>query len=98
MTLVLEMWDWCQERDILLIASHIPGSDNFSADKESKELKDKSEWKLVPTIIQPFLLNCQTDLLASHLTNQLIDYISWRPDPGAIYAEASATNWAPLRG
>jgi len=35
MTLALEMWDWCQERDILVIASHIPGRD-VSADKESR--------------------------------------------------------------
>jgi len=42
-----------------------------------------SEWKLVQTIIQPFLLNCQMDLLASCVTNQLADYISWRPDLGS---------------
>ena len=29
MTLALEMWDWCQEGDILVIASHIPGRDNI---------------------------------------------------------------------
>ena len=51
-----------------MIASHIPGGDNVSADKESRELKDMSEWKLDPTIIQPFLLNCQTDLFLSRLT------------------------------
>ena len=59
MTLALEMWDWCRTiKDIFVIASHIPGGDNASADKESRELKDMSEWKLDPTIIQPFLLNC----------------------------------------
>ena len=51
-----------------MIASHIPGGDNVSADKESRELKDMSEWKLDPTIIQPFLLNCQTDLFPSRQT------------------------------
>ena len=43
MTLALEMWDWCQTRDIFVIASHIPGRDNVSADKESREFKDMSE-------------------------------------------------------
>ena len=98
MTLALEMWDWCQARDIFAIASHIPGRDNVSADKESREFKDMSEWKSDPTVIQPFLLNCQTDLFASRLTNQLADYISWRPDPGAIHTDAFTINWAPLRG
>ena len=98
MTLALEMWDWCQARDILVIASHIPGGDNVSADKEFREFRDMSEWKLDPTIIQPFLLNCQTDLFASRLTNQLQNYISWRPDPGAIHADAFTIDWAPLQG
>ena len=48
MTLALNMWDWCQERDILVIASRIPGRDNVSADKESREFTDMSEWKLNP--------------------------------------------------
>ncbi|XP_068723586.1 uncharacterized protein [Montipora capricornis] len=98
MTLALEIWDWCQERDILLIASHIPGRDNVSVDKESREFTDMSEWKLDPIIIQPFLLNCQTDLFASRLTSQLAAYISWRPDPGAIHTDAFTINWATLRG
>ena len=37
MTLALEMGDWCQARDILVIASHIPGRDNVSADRESRD-------------------------------------------------------------
>jgi len=98
MTVALELWDWCQERDILVTASHIPGRDNVSVDKESRKFKDMSEWKLVPTIIQPFLLSCQTDLLASHLTNQLADYISWRPNLGAIHMDTYTINWAFLWG
>ena len=57
-----------------------------------------SKWKLVPTIIQPFLLNHQTDLFASRQTNQLEDYISWRPDSGAIHTDAITIIWPPLRG
>ena len=52
---------WCQTRDILAIASHIPERDI----SESREFKYMSEWKLDST-----LLNCQTDLFASHLTNR----------------------------
>ena len=43
LTLALELWDWCQARDIFVIASHIPGRDNVSADKESREFRDMSE-------------------------------------------------------
>ena len=98
LTLALEMWDWCQARDIFVIASHIPGRENVSADNESRVFKDMSEWKSDPSIMQSFQLNCQTDLFASRLTNQLEDYISWRPYPGAIHTDAFTINWAPLRG
>ena len=98
MTLALEMWGWCQERDILVIASQIPGRDNVSADMESREFTNMSGWKLDPIIIQPFLLNFQTDLFASRLTSQLADNISWRPGPGAIHTDAFTIHWATLRG
>jgi len=81
-------------------------SDSFSHRRKRQRLSGQGVQRIQgherveagPDKTQPFLLNCQTDLLASRLSNQLTDYISWRPDPGAIYAEASATNWAPLRG
>ena len=81
LTLALEMWDWCQAKDIFVIATHVPGRHNISADMESRIFKDMSEWKLNPTIIQPFLQNCQTNLFASRLTTQWKNYISWKPDP-----------------
>jgi len=98
LTLAQELCSWCQAKDILVIATHIPGKDNVSADKESKIFKDVSEWKLNPTIIQPLVENCQTDLFANRLTTQLKDYISWRPDPGSIHTDAFTINWAPLKG
>ena len=98
LTLALELWDWCQARDIFVIATHVPGRDNVSADMESRVFKDMSEWKLNPTIIQPFLQNCQTDLFASRLSTQLKNYISWRPDPEAIHTDALTVHWAPLKG
>ena len=98
LTLTLELWEWCQAKDILVMASHIAGKENTSADAESREFKDMSEWKLDPLVIQPFLKTCQTDLFASRLTHQLDNYISWRPDPGAIHSDALTIHWGPLKG
>jgi len=81
-----------------VIATHIPGKDIVSADKESKIFEDVCEWKLNPTIIQPFPQNYQSDLFATRLTTQLKDYISWKPDPGSIHTDAFTINWAPLKG
>jgi len=69
LALALELWEWCPSKDILVMATHIAGKENISADRESREFKDMSEWTLDPLIIQPFLKTCQTDLCASRLTH-----------------------------
>ena len=35
---------WCIKRDILVSISHIPGSQNYGADKASLEFNDRTEW------------------------------------------------------
>jgi len=37
-----------------------------------------------------------TDLFASHLSTQLATFVSWRPDPLAIAADAFTVNWSNL--
>ena len=37
---------WCEARSISLSASHIPGSLNSIADKESRSLPDANDWML----------------------------------------------------
>ena len=84
------MWDWCQAR--------YP-CDSFSHTRKRKRLCRQGVQRIQGhervefgpnnnIIIQLSLLNCQTDLFASRLTTQLTDYISWRPDPGAIHTDA----------
>ena len=40
------IWDWCLKYNIWLSATHIPGSKNIQADKESRVLKESTEWSL----------------------------------------------------
>jgi hypothetical protein len=82
----LELWDWCIQRELYVIAHHLPGKNNIQADLQSREFLDNSDWMINPTIIRPFLTGCRTDLFASRLTRQLPNFISWRPDPEAQYA------------
>ena len=41
-----KMWTWCMERYISVVADHIPGKKNMTADAESRVLKDCWDWKL----------------------------------------------------
>ena len=86
---------------LLGVESSLPSSEvvsqrQISLDRVSKVRQHNSY--CVPTIIQPFLQDCQTDLFASRLTTQLKNYISWRPDPEAIHTDALTIHWAPLKG
>ena len=37
--LALTIWDWCIQRDVFLVAEHLPGKDNITADKELRSTK-----------------------------------------------------------
>ena len=94
----LELWQWCLERNIMISAQHVPGKLNTIADLESRVFNDSSEWKIAPQIISPFLKGCEIDLFASRLSAQLPQYVSWRPDPEAVHADALTMDWAPFKG
>ena len=37
------LWLWCLQRDISLIAEHLPGVQNAIADEESRVMKDRTD-------------------------------------------------------
>ncbi|XP_073237618.1 uncharacterized protein [Porites lutea] len=44
--MAIQIWEWCSQRNIWISASHIPGSINVEADKESRKINDSTEWSL----------------------------------------------------
>ena len=70
-------------------------------DWKFRNLLGSGEWKLSPVAfskIQLILEPLKVDLFASRLDHQLSQYISWRPDPGAMTTDAFQTPWASLQG
>ena len=98
LALTLELWQWCLERNIMISAQQVPGKLNTIADSESRVFNDSSEWKIDPQTISPFLKGCKIDLFASRLSTQLPQYVSWRPDPEALHADALTMDWVPFKG
>ena len=41
---------WCLDRNITLQATHPAGVLNMTADKESKVMKERTDWKLCPEV------------------------------------------------
>ena len=88
---------WCTSRDLHIRAAHIPGKDNFEADKNSRKFQDAIKWQLNPKI---FKVVCDTfgtpeiDLSASQINRQTEKYISWKPEPQAFAVDAFSINWS----
>ena len=92
------IWDWCLKHNNWLSATHVPGSKNIQADKESRVLKESTEWPLSQEVfnaIQERWGKCDIDLFASRLNFKVPQYVSWRPDPGAQFINALLMNWKP---
>ena len=90
--------DWCPKHNIWLSATHIPASKNIQADKESKVLKESTEWSLSQEVfnaIQERWGKCDIDLFAFRLNFKVPQYVSWRPNPGAQFINALLMNWKP---
>ncbi len=47
-SLTQDLWMWYLERNILIQAQHLPGVQNCTADRESRSMKNRSDWKLSP--------------------------------------------------
>ena len=73
------------------------GVDNTIADNESKIMKDHSDWMLCPETFHQVNQRLEVDLFASRLTNQLLNFVSWRPDPMAMATDAFTLNWTEFR-
>ena len=98
LALTLELWQWCLKRNIMISAQNVPSKLNTIGDSESRVLNDSSEGKIALQTISPFLKGCEIDLFTSHLSTQLPQYVSWRPDPEAVHAGALTMDCAPFKG
>ena len=99
--IIREIWDFCIERSLRVTASHIPGSLNTTADRLSREHRAELEWKLHPELFKeiihlfgPF----DIDLFASRVNFQIKPYVSWNPDPEALFINAFNMSWSQLFG
>lgn len=53
--LTKQLWMWCLERNVTLKAQYLPGKENMRADRESRVMRDRSDWILNPKIFNRIL-------------------------------------------
>ena len=94
-----EFWQFCISKQIILTAEYLPGSLNQNADQEYRVYMDRSNRMLNNTIlpqIEQIWGSVEVDLFADRLNTQKKQYVSWKPDPGAIATDAFSINWKSL--
>lgn len=97
--LAKQIWNWALNRSIHLSAEHLPGSENILADKASRIFDANTEWSLASSVfnnINNEFGPCKIDLFASRLNAKLNLYVSWKPDPFAVFVDAFSRNWNML--
>ena len=73
--LAMDLWKWCIERQIFLVAEHLPGVNNLIADTESRTVRDRCDWMIYPHLFSQINKKfgpLEVDLFASRLTTNWI--------------------------
>lgn len=95
--LARSIWQWCEKRNIWLVASYINSLDNIEADQESRKLNIDIEWELSTWAFNNIMETLGTpdiDLFASRVNAKCQRYISWKKDPDAVTVDAFTINWS----
>ena len=95
-----EIWEWCLERNIWISVAHIPATQNFVADFESRRNQKEAEWMLTTSSLQDALnesdFALENDLFVSCMNTHFPKYVSFKPDPSSFAIDAFTLDWSSL--
>ena len=97
--LAKDIWNWAKVQDIWIIASHLPGVKNTTADLRSCLFYDNKEKflneKVANSLFDQFR-KPEKDLYASSLNTKCTKYVSCKPDPYAYHVNFFHLCWLNL--
>ncbi|XP_047990684.1 uncharacterized protein LOC125229783 [Leguminivora glycinivorella] len=91
------IWQWCEERNILIFASYINTTENIADPESRKIVNPDTEWELSNRAFESILHRFgkpTIDLFASRSNAKCQNFVSWKPDPDAIAVDAFTINWS----
>lgn len=95
-SLARDIWQWCEEKEIWVVASYIPSQENTDADRESRRTNIDTEWELVNFAfnkIENRWGHPEIDLFASRNNAKISKFCSWQRDPEAWTIDAFTLDW-----
>ncbi|XP_077257548.1 uncharacterized protein LOC143894793 [Temnothorax americanus] len=94
-----EIWQWCEVRNIWLVASYIKSEDNVEADQESRIKNIDTEWELADYAFRHAVKafgDPKIDLFATRCNTKCEKFFAWENDPEALAVDAFTANWHSL--
>ena len=91
-----DIWELAVSNRIWITAVHLPGVENLTADRESRKIRDETEWSLNDSLfnkIQSLRVDLDIDLFASRLNYKISKFVSWKADPLAWAIDAFTLQW-----
>lgn len=95
--LARDIWQWCENRNIWVVASYIPSKLNVEADRASREVNLDTEWELSQDAFQKIVNvygSFSIDLFASRINKKCSRFCSRYPDPEAELVDAFTFSWS----
>lgn len=94
-----EIWQWCEAKNIWIVASYIKSEDNVEADRKSRIRNIDTEWELTgyafSRAVKAFEYP-EIDLFASRCNTKCKKFFAWENDPEALAVDAFTRNWHSL--
>ena len=89
-SLSLKVIKWCEERKLSILAVHLPGKMNVSADRESRVDQISHDWMLNPAAVTDFKLiwKMEIELFAANWNAQFPKFEAQNPQPGSFATDA----------
>ncbi|XP_021965115.1 uncharacterized protein LOC110860391 [Folsomia candida] len=100
MNLTILIWNFCESRNLWVIASYIRSKDNVIADYYSRVTQTDTEWSLSSQIFDKIVIQIGSpsiDLFATVQNAKCQNYVSWKPDPFASNIDAFTFCWTNLK-
>ena len=96
-SLALDLWRFCIDRNIMIQAVHLPGSENTEADALSRMTACDHSYSLSQSVFDSICCNLffplSVDCFASRLNYKLPIFYSWQFDPLSSLVNAFSCRW-----
>ena len=92
-SIISEIWDRAEDKNIWITATYIPGKPNYDADAESRKKQTELEWILNQKFFTKIIFKFQFQPEVDSIAFQDPVLVSYHPDPEAMHINVFSILW-----